>query len=193
MTEIPLIPPEQLDRLVEALLFVADGPVQPSELARALSVQVEPVIESLDRLAQALQGRGLVLARERGRVQLASIPEAAPYVETFLGLTPSSHLTRAALEAAAIIAYRQPVTRAQVSDIRGVDSDGVIRTLQARGLVEEVGRLEQVGRPILYGTTFEFLQYFGIQGLDGLPELPEAEGEEPAVAAEEESEGAGEE
>ncbi|MHA1572719.1 MAG: SMC-Scp complex subunit ScpB, partial [Alphaproteobacteria bacterium] len=118
---------------------------------------------------------GLHVTRVGTRVQLVTMPDAAPVVERFLGISRSGKLSGAALETLAIIAYRQPITRAQIEAIRGVNSDGVIRTLQAKALVAPVGRLEQAGRPILLGTTFEFLQYFGIQSLDELPSLPELE------------------
>jgi segregation and condensation protein B len=104
-------------------------------------------------------------------VQLVSAPEATSYIQAFLGLELTGRLTQPALETLAIIAYRQPVTRAALEAIRGVSCDGVLRTLVSRGVAEEVGRLDQAGRPILYGTTFEFLQYFGLKSLDDLPPL----------------------
>ena len=171
--------PNRLALLVEALLFVAEGPVRPAEMAKALGVDVLDIEAALERLRESYTDRGIRLLRERGRYQLASAPEAAPFVEEFLGLHPLAKLSRAALEAAAIIAYRQPVTRAEVSAIRGVDSDGVIRTLLARELIQEAGRLEQAGRPILYETALGFLQYFGLEALEGLPALPTAEDEAP--------------
>ena len=161
----------ELTSLIESLLFVADAPVTPAQLAAALDVEPKAVEEALDQLAVDYQQRGLRLQRKAGRVQLVTAPEAAPAVERFLGLELSSKLSPAALETLAIVAYRQPVTRAQVEAIRGVNSDSVLRTLINKGLIEEVGRLEQVGRPILYGTTFEFLQYFGLQDLQELPPL----------------------
>ena len=166
----------ELTSLIESLLFVADAPVMPAQLAAALDVEPKAVEEALDQLAADYQQRGLRLQRKAGRVQLVTAPEAASAVERFLGLELSSKLSPAALETLAIVAYRQPVTRAQVEAIRGVNSDSVLRTLINKGLIEEVGRLEQVGRPILYGTTFEFLQYFGLQDLQDLPPLDEGEG-----------------
>ena len=120
-----------------------------------------------------MESRGIRLQRHANAAQLVSMPEAADVIETYLGLDLTTKLSRAALEALAIVAYRQPVTRPHIEAIRGVNSDGVIRTLHHRGLIEEVGRLEQAGRPILYGTTFEFLQYFGLDTLDELPPLEE--------------------
>jgi segregation and condensation protein B len=113
------------------------------------------------------------LQRSGSYVQLITAPDAAPYVERFLGLEARKRLSKAALEALAIVAYRQPVTRPQVDAIRGVNSDSVLRTLLSVGLIEEVGRASTVGRPILYGTTFEFLQHFGLRSMEELPSLEE--------------------
>lgn len=160
---------------VEALLFVADGPVELDNLAAALDVTVEEVEQAIARLREREEQRGLRLQMVGRRVQMVTMPEAADAVEAFLGIGMGGKLSSAALETLAIIAYRQPITRARINAIRGVESDGVIRTLVAKGLVDKVGVLEQVGRPVLYGTTFEFLEYFGIDSLDALPTLPELE------------------
>jgi segregation and condensation protein B len=167
----------ELEALVESLLFVADHPVTAGQLARALDAEEKAVQEVLSALDEAYVtgGRGLRIQRKGERVQLVTAPEAGPYLQRFLDLELSGPLSQAALEALSIVAYRQPVTRAQVEAIRGVNSEGVLRTLVGRGLIEEVGRLEQVGRPILYGTTFEFLQEFGLQSVDELPPLEEEE------------------
>lgn len=161
----------ELERMLEALLFVAEGPVAIQDLCQALGAEEEAVRQGLDGLQSHYMERGIHLQQEGERVQLVTAPDTAPCIETFLGLDLTAKLSSAALETVAIIAYRQPITKAEVSDIRGVDCDGVIRTLVARGLIQELGRLDQVGRPILYGTTFEFLQYFGIAELDMLPPL----------------------
>ncbi len=160
-----------LSALVESLLFVADRPTSIDVIAQILGIDTPSVEQALYILEQRLSGRGIRLQRKGTQVQLVSMPEAAPYIQRFLGLELSGRLTQPALETLAIIAYRQPITRAAVEAIRGVNCDGVLRTLISRGLVEEVGRLEQAGRPILYGTTFEFLQYFGLKSLDDLPPL----------------------
>ncbi len=123
------------------------------------------------RYESRLAESGLRLQRHLGRIQLTSAPQAAEVIERFLGLESTSRLTRAALEALAIIAYQQPATRPQVDAIRGVNSDGVLKNLLSKGLVQEVGRAEAPGRPILYGTTPEFLQYFGLNALDEMPVL----------------------
>ncbi|MCX7851430.1 MAG: SMC-Scp complex subunit ScpB [Caldilineales bacterium] len=159
--------------LLEALLFVAVEPTPADRLATALGVSVERVQAGLTQLEAQLHRRGIRLQRHREAFQLVSAPEAAAAIETFLGLDLTTKLSRAALETLAIIAYRQPITRPQIEAIRGVSSDGVIRSLLHRGLIEEVGRLEQPGRPVLFGTTFEFLRYFGLTSLDDLPPLEE--------------------
>ena len=166
-----------LQALLESLLFVADEPVQVKHLASVLQTSQEEVSLALDELAsEYAQHRGLRLQFKRQRVQMVTAPESTDAVRRFLGVEQSSRLSPAALETLAIVAYRQPVTRAQVEGVRGVNSDSVIRTLVNRGLVEELGRLEQAGRPIVYGTTFEFLQQFGLSSLGQLPDLenPEA-------------------
>jgi segregation and condensation protein B len=160
-----------LETLLESLLFVADEPVTTSRLAQALDVSTSAVETALANLQGIYAHRGMRLQRAGSRVQLVSAPETAPHIERFLGLELTSRLSSAALEALTIVAYQQPVTRAQVEAIRGVNSDSVLRTLVSKGLIEEVGRLDTVGRPILYGTTFEFLQFFGLESLDDLPAL----------------------
>jgi segregation and condensation protein B len=164
-------PPLTLAATVESLLFVADAPVSVSHLAEALERDERDVEAALQTLAEGYAGRGVRLQRKSNRVQLVSAPEAAPTIERFLGLSQSGKLSAAALEALAIVAYEQPVTRPQIEAIRGVSSDGVLRTLLSKGLIEEVGRLETVGHPVLFGTTFEFLQYFGLSSLGELPPL----------------------
>lgn len=164
-----------IEVLLEALLFLSEGPLTVEDLSMALDRTPEAVEEGLAALQQTLAARGVRLTRSGRRVQMVTAPEAAPAIERFLGQEASSRLSSAALEALAIVAYQQPVTRARVEAIRGVNSDGVLRTLQARGLIAPVGRLEQVGRPEVLGTTIEFLQYFGIESLDDLPSLPELE------------------
>ena len=172
-------PPAQgdLPALLESLLFVSAQPAALSKLAQTLEIDEADVEAALDELAANYDAnrRGLRVQRKRDRVQLITAPEAAPYVERYLGLDLSSKLSTAALEALAVVAYRQPVTRTEIEAVRGVNCDGVLRTLMARELVEPVGRLEQAGRPYLYGTTFQFLQYFGLESLDALPPLPEGQ------------------
>jgi len=161
-------------KAIEALLYIAAGPVTPGQLADAIEIKAKEVEEILKILDMEYQEqRGLRLQWHSGRVQITTAPEFAACVERFLGLDATQKLSRAALEALAIIAYRQPITRPGVDAIRGVNSDGVMRSLLSKGLVEEVGRAEGPGRPILYGTTADFLQYFGLASLSELPPFEE--------------------
>lgn len=156
---------------LEGLLFVAAEPVATVQLAAALDVTATMVEQGLNELEQELATRGMRLQRHAGRVQLTSAPELADSIEQFLGLEATSRLSRAALEALAIVAYQQPVTRPGVDAVRGVNSDGVIKSLLSKGLLQEAGRAEGPGRPILYGTTPQFLQHFGLNSLSELPLL----------------------
>jgi segregation and condensation protein B len=164
--------------LLESLLFIAGEPVTVTQLAHALELSADAVEAALEQLAAGCRERGVRVQRSGEGVQLVSAPEAAAVIARFLGVGPQPRLSAAALEALAIVAYRQPITRAQVEAIRGVDSSGVIRALLARELIVETGRLETVGRPILYATTGEFLRQFGLSSLAELPpiELPEVAG-----------------
>lgn len=155
------------------MLFVAEEPVSTHRLAQALETTPERVERALEALAAHYESRGVRLQHCDGGVQLTTAPEAASHVERFLGLESRVHVSQAALEALAIVAYRQPITRPEVEAIRGVGSDSVLRTLLNAGLVDRVGRADAVGRPFLYGTTPEFLQHFGLQSLEELPDLPE--------------------
>lgn len=171
MSESENLPELSLPALLEGLLFVAAEPVAPAQLSAALDLTVTVVEKGLEELEEQLRTRGLRLQRHAGRIQLTTAPELADSVERFLGLEATSRLSRAALETLAIIAYQQPVTRPSVDSVRGVNSDGVIKSLLSKGLLQEVGRSEGPGRPILYGTTPEFLQHFGLNALSELPPL----------------------
>ncbi len=163
---------EQLPQLLEALLFVADGPVEEAALARALGVTRRQLGPALEALAETLRGRGLRLQRGPEGVQLVTAPQAAWAIEQFLGIEAGRRLSTAALETLAIVAYRQPVTRAVVEAVRGVNSDGAVDTLRARGLIDAVGRADGPGRPALFATTQRFLEYFGLERAADLPALP---------------------
>ncbi len=156
---------------IEAMLFVSSGLVSVYQLSKALDVTESEVESQLTDLETQYKtnGHGLRLMRVKTKVQLTTAPEMSEIVETFLGLEATSRLSQAALETLAIVAYKQPVTRPEVDVIRGVNSDGVMRTLLSKGLIEELGRAETPGRPIFYGTSPEFLQYFGLETLDELP------------------------
>ncbi len=160
-------------RALEALFFVSDEPLTASVLAQALDLDRRTVEGRCDRLAADLEARGsgLVLRNVAGGWRLYTHPDVAPVVEQFVLSSRQARLTKAALETLAIVAYKQPVTRHQVSGIRGVNSDGVLRALVDRGLIEEAGRDETPGRPLLYATTPEFLERLGLPSLASLPSL----------------------
>jgi segregation and condensation protein B len=163
--------PFPLPVMVESLLFVASEPVPVMQIAEALEVKLADVEQALTELNAEIIARGVRVQRKGDKVQLTTQPECAPFVEKFLGLDLTTRLSKPALETLAIIAYQQPVTRAQIEHVRGVNCDAVLSTLLNRGLIEEVGRLETAGRPIQYGTTFAFLQHFGLRGLEDMPLL----------------------
>lgn len=167
---------------LEALLFVAPGAVTPGQLAAALELstqEVEAGLAALEtRYTQSEHEYGIRIQRIHGRVQLTTAPQTASLIERFLGLEATSRLSRAALEALSIIAYKEPVTRPQIDAIRGVNSDGVLKSLLSKGLIQEVGRAEAPGRPILYSITQDFLGHFGLNSLADLPPLPPLEEEQ---------------
>lgn len=163
--------PLSLQSQVEALLFVAPGSVSASQIAQALETEPREVEKAIKDLQEAYAESGLRIQRHKSAYQLTSAPEAAPKIERFLDLEATAHLSAAALEALSIIAYQQPITRPAIDSIRGVNSDGVLRTLLSHGLIEETGRAEGPGRPILYVTTPDFLQHFGLSALEDLPAL----------------------
>jgi len=155
---------------VEALLFVATSPVTTSQLGEALNIDSKVVDAILGELSILYANqRGISLQWHGGRVQLTTAPEFGEDIEKFLGLEATQRLSKAAIETLAIIAYRQPVTRPGIDAVRGVSSDAVIKSLLSKGLIQEVGRTEGPGRPILFSTTAEFLQHFGLSSLAQLP------------------------
>jgi segregation and condensation protein B len=163
---------EELPALLEALLFVSPEPADLRDLAAAAGVTVSAVEDALTTLNDN-PSRGWVVIRHRDTAHISSAPRFAPYVRRFLGLDREARLSAAALEALALIAYRQPVTRAEIESLRGVDSSGVLATLHARGLIEVAGRLPTVGNPRQYVTSLEFLKQFGLRSLADLPPLAE--------------------
>jgi segregation and condensation protein B len=174
---------------LESLLFVADAPVEAAQLARVVNAPVEVVETHLRRMDELLrtQARGLRVAERNGRFQMVTAPAAASLIEAFLNFDMTTRLSAPALETLAIVAYRQPVTRAQIEAVRGVDCSGVLRSLVQRGLIEEVDRLDAPGRPVRYGVTDLFMHHFGLTTMQELPPLPEAESEQidSALAREE--------
>ena len=165
---------------LESLLFVSDGPVETKQIARALELDtgvVEALLRQLDDEYRGQQ-RGFRIMERSGRFQLVTAPAAAAIIETFLNLDMTAKLSAPALETLAVVAYRQPVTRAQVEAVRGVDCSGILRSLLQRGLIEEVDRLDAPGRPVLYGVTDLFMQHFGLTSLQELPPLETNETEQ---------------
>jgi len=172
-----VITQDNLARL-EALLFISPVPLPVSQIAELLQISTADANGLLKHLTDEYsKGRGLAIQWHGGRCQLTSHPDYAADVERLLGLELTSKLTKPSIETLAIIAYRQPITRPGIEAIRGVSSDGVIKSLLSKGLIQEVGRADGPGRPILFSTTGEFLQYFGLNSIDQLPpfELPEDE------------------
>jgi segregation and condensation protein B len=172
-TELPL------STKLEAILFVAAEPVPAGQLAAVLDVAPSVIERGLNELDASLSGRGLRLQRHAGRVQLTTAPQLAVLIERCLGLVSTTRLCRAALETLSIVAYQQPVTRPQIDSIRGVNSDSMIKSLLNKGLVLESGRADGPGRPILYSTSPEFLQHFGLNSILEMPPLAKPEEEEP--------------
>ena len=170
-----MIEDTELYAAVEAMLFVSGEPVQVPDMARALEIAPFQLEEALDRMEQAMaaQKRGLTLKRFGQQVQLTTAAEQKPYIEKLLQPIQKQSLSQAALETLAIIAYRQPVTKLEMEQIRGVKCDYSVQSLMNKGLIQEMGRRETVGRPILYGTTDTFLSHFGLRTLNELPPPPD--------------------
>jgi len=166
---------EEVHRAVEAIVMVAEAPVEPGLLAQLLELPVDRIEEICSELALSYEAedRGFQLQRVAGGYRFASHPDLAAYVERFVLEGQSTRLSSAALETLAIVAYKQPVSRVQVSAIRGVDADGVLRTLVQRGYVAEVARDPGPGQAVLYGTTATFLERLGLDSLSDLPPLGE--------------------
>lgn len=163
----------EAQRAIEAVLMVAEEPMPPHLLAQLLEISPARVEELCDELAAAYEAedRGFVLVRVAGGYRFQSHPDLAPYVERFVLEGQSARLSGPALETLAIVAYKQPVSRAQISAIRGVNVDGVIRTLSQRGYIDEVARDPGPGQAVLYGTTPLFLEKLGLDSIDDLPPL----------------------
>lgn len=178
--------PNELSAVIEAVLFVSGEPVRLSDLEKALEVSPLELNAAVSTLEEGYEAgcRGICLKRFGEHIQLATRADYAPYVERLLQPVQKQSLSQAAMETLAVVAYRQPVTRADVEAIRGVKCDYSMQSLTRKGLIAEVGRKEALGRPILYGTTDAFLGHFGISSLIELPRLPEVpkpEQEEPLV------------
>lgn len=174
---------DEARRAIEAVLMVATEPVEPTLFAQLLEMPVADVEALCTDMAASYAGRGFELARVAGGYRYQSAPEMAPYVERFVVDGQAARLSAAALETLAIVAYKQPISRAQVAAIRGVNVDGVMRTLTQRGLVAEVGRDPGPGNASMFGTTSLFLERLGLDALDELPPLGEFVPEADVVEA----------
>lgn len=169
---------ENLGAIIEAILFVSGDPVRVEDLAHAMNLTISELQESLDALADhlTLENRGIQLNRSGESVFLSIRPAFAPQVEAFLQPLQKRPLSQAVLETLSIIAYRQPCTRGDIESIRGVKCDYSVQSLLNKGLIEECGQREALGRPTLYRTTDAFLQHFGIETLEDLPSVEDLNG-----------------
>jgi len=165
--------PAELKAILESVLFVADEPLDMGAIARSLGVGLPAIEEAVEALSADCRQRGVRLQQTGSAIQMVTAPETAPYVERFLGLDEDHRLSHAALETLAIIAYKQPITRPAIEAIRGVNCERAVASLHARGLIAEVGRAHAQGRPYLFGTTFRFLEHFGLEKPADLPPLPD--------------------
>jgi len=164
--------PEDLALALESVCFVLNRPVSLAELAGILGRHAHSIDRAAEALAAQLRGRGVMLQRHRDQVQLVTRPETAWAVQRALNPERPARLSRPALETLAIIAYRQPATRALIESVRGVNCEAVLESLERRGLIIEVGRAATPGQPRLFGTTLRFLQLVGLETIDQLPPLP---------------------
>lgn len=165
----------QMRRSIEAVLFIADEPVPTADLAVLFERPASDIKATLTDMAEEFDkaGRGVVIREVGGGWRMATHPSAAPFLERFVGERPGGRLSQAAIEALAIVAYRQPISRTQLAEIRGVSSDGVLRTLIGRGVVEQVGKDAGPGQASLFGTTKHFMERLGLNALSELPSLAE--------------------
>ena len=172
----------ELAKIIEAILFVSGEPVQLGAVARALEVTELEVSAAADELASDYDynRRGICLKRFGSHIQLSTRPDYAPQIEKLLQPIQKQSLSQAALETLAVVAYKQPVTRLDIEAVRGVTCDYSVQSLMNKGLIEEVGRKETLGRPILYGTTDAFLSHFGLTSLEDMPQPPESQQDSPA-------------
>ncbi len=170
----------ELAHVIEAILFVAGEPVNVKEIQRALEVTEDETRQAIDALDSdySYHRRGITLKRFGQHIQLSTRAEYAPYVERLLQPIQKQSLSQSALETLAVVAYKQPVTRLDIEAVRGVKCDYSVQSLVNKGLIEEVGRKEALGRPILYGTTDKFLAHFGLSSLEELPKPPDPKDEQ---------------
>ena len=171
---------EELIKAFEAVLYAGGEPLSIDRLSQVFEISPEEVVETMDSLTEKMEknGSGLELLRLENTYQLATKIEYADYIKKAFDMRRRTPLSSAALEVLAVVAYNQPVTKSFIEQVRGVDCSGVVTTLIEKGLIEERGRLELPGKPLLYGTTKNFLRCFTLSDLTELPPLPETRGEE---------------
>jgi segregation and condensation protein B len=170
------LPYDATKRIIESILFVAEKPVDVATLGRITGADPRWVDEIVEALASEYQAGGLRVQRNGSAVQIVTAPDTAAYVQAFLGIDENQRLTHGAIVALTVIAYKQPITRPALEKILGKNCDWHVASLKARELITEVGRANAPGRPYLYGTTFTFLEHFGLEKPSDLPPLPELEG-----------------
>ena len=167
--------PNEIPQIMEAILFVAGEPVAVADLAQALEVSEMEIMHAVEALERECERRGVTVRRYGDHLRMETRPEYAPYVERLLQPVQRQTLSQTAMETLAVIAYRQPVTKGEVEQVRGVKCDYSVQSLLHKGLIKEAGRKEALGRPILYATTDRFLEHFGISDIRELPPLPDAQ------------------
>ena len=165
--------PDLLRLVVESILFVAEDPLEMSVLARLVDASPADVVRAVDEIAAECHSRGVRIQRTASSVQMVTAPESAPYIQRFLGIDENQRLSPAVLASLTIIAYKQPISRGDIERILGKSCEWALTSLRVRDLVTEVGRATSPGRPYLYGTTFRFLEIFGLENPQDLPPLPE--------------------
>lgn len=178
---LPALDDDRLPRVIAALVFAASEPPTIMQIASALAVAPRAIDHALSAVSDRLNAVGLQLQRHGDELELVTASDVSTWVERFLNVDRPVRLSAAAIETLAVIAYRQPVTRAGIEGVRGVNSDRALTTLLARGLVEEVGRSAAVGHPSLFGTTDQFLNHFGLASLADLPPIVDCEPESPRL------------
>jgi segregation and condensation protein B len=181
--------PDDLKSAVESILFVADGSVEVKALARLTEESEAAVINAVEDLAKENASRGVRIQRSETAAQMASAPENTVYVQRFLGIDENVRLSPAVLATLTVIAYKQPIAKSAVERILEKGCDYGVQMLKLRGLIAEVGRAPGAGRPYLYGTTFKFLEHFGLEKPEDLPALPELEAADTPAEQDEENAG----
>ncbi|MBN1289605.1 MAG: SMC-Scp complex subunit ScpB, partial [Actinobacteria bacterium] len=171
--DAPLSDPAEIEVIVEAMIFMSPEPITAQSLSEVIGLEIGLIIETVNGLIKSYRSRGggVVIREVAEGYAMYTVPEATPYISRLIKSNVNPRLTRAALETLAVIAYLQPVSRGVVSEIRGVNSDGVIRTLEERGFIKPVGKGMPPGYPTLYGTTRTFLERFGLNSIDEMPDL----------------------